>query len=579
MKRRRVESGAFWIAALFVSTAVLAAEHPDIRDPDQADCASCHEEVMGGAVRHEAAEEDCLTCHEFSKDGDKLTVAVPSEMPGLCVDCHDEREAASTGSLAAPHEPVVGGCADCHDPHSSPNRALLTTRVPALCVDCHDEEELAKAHILPVSRSDCLRCHDPHGSDVTGMLRGSVEHEPFHKRSCGSCHRKGIGRRVRLVQSGAKLCFACHGDAKNAEGERPHPPFAEGLCIKCHAPHVSRNRKLLRSAENDLCLSCHDAIRRKVEAPVNHAVLDDGCTTCHDPHGSKNVPLLVSPVPELCLDCHEADDADLKAKHLMADLSEARCVTCHDPHGSTKPHLIATDSVHGPFDEGECDTCHDGRADKIEEDGESALCFGCHDEIEDLVKSAKVSHDALEVGSCIDCHTPHAAPRPKLLKGRAEEVCGECHDEQLSGAGESMHGAIARFGCPACHLPHGGENEKLLRVKDVNDLCLSCHDPERLQVDRKKGTATVMGKYELPLRAARAMARLRLSRDKTENHPIQGHRVRGKPTKAELGFAKSKYTDEIGCLTCHDPHKSKGKSLLRQTESGETLSCGTCHEK
>jgi predicted CXXCH cytochrome family protein len=71
-------------------------------------------------------------------------------------------------------------------------------------------------------------------------------------------------------------------------------------------------------------------------------------------------------------------------------------------------------STHGPFEAGECGTCHDlkdpagppGRLLKAT----GALCFDCHGEFRKPVKS----HPRAK-GDCTGCHSPHNAKKPKLL--------------------------------------------------------------------------------------------------------------------------------------------------------------------
>ena len=95
--------------------------------------------------------------------------------------------------------------------------------------------------------------------------------------------------------------------------------------------------------------------------------------------------------------------------------NRAECHECHDPHGSASGPLLATGSVHAPFEDA-CATCHLGSYSELIEGGGSALCFACPTDLEREVQNAGVPHSALEMSECIDCHSPHASRQPRLLR-------------------------------------------------------------------------------------------------------------------------------------------------------------------
>lgn len=71
-------------------------------------------------------------------------------------------------------------------------------------------------------------------------------------------------------------------------------------------------------------------------------------------------------------------------------------------------------STHGPFEAGECGTCHD-RRDPGGPPGRllkaaAALCFDCHEDFRKPVRS----HPKAK-GDCTSCHSPHNARKVKLL--------------------------------------------------------------------------------------------------------------------------------------------------------------------
>ncbi len=557
--------------------APAGKRHPSLVDPAKARCAECHADVLKGAVKHAAAEEGCVSCHEFSKKERQTLVGLSAEGPALCVTCHGELEKAVEGKLAAPHAPVVDSCANCHSPHSSAEKHLLKGPAQELCISCHAAADADKAHRLPVSRSSCLSCHGPHGTGQKKMLLGNVEHAPFTEGSCDSCHRKGRGTRVRPRVAGAALCYNCHSDleAVFAKGF-VHTVVRAGRCTGCHSPHVAASPKLLKAAGNDLCFSCHPEIRAKVAAAGAHRPAKESCTRCHDPHRSDNASQLKTPPPALCLSCHQTKDGALAKKHLGADVSKVTCTNCHDPHGSAQKHLLATGSVHAPFAEGSCDTCHvGGKASALSENGGKALCTACHADVEEAAKKPRVPHAALE-GDCTACHNPHASKEPKLLRASGEALCVSCHEAQSRKEKESAHGAIAWLGCQSCHRPHGGDEPKLLR-QQANDLCNGCHLAGLVRPDAA-GVVKLPGGYTLTGDRARRFRFVDLDTARKKNHPIANHPVAGKPA-GTTNVTLSKPVGEMSCLSCHVPHNGKSPELFAFGAATRFELCAACHPK
>jgi len=551
--------------------------HPALIDPASAKCGDCHAEILRGEVRHAPAEEGCLSCHEFSKKERQTLVTLAATGPALCVSCHADFEKFAEGKVAAPHAPVTDSCGHCHNSHSSEHGHLLTTTAQALCLSCHPGAGLDLSHPLPVSRSSCLECHGPHGTDFKKMLTGGVVHAPFAEGSCDSCHRKGRGTRVRPRAAKAALCYACHTDLETAFGRGSvHTIVREGRCTDCHSPHLAASAKLLKATGKELCFRCHPNIRAKASAAGAHAPAKAGCATCHEPHRSDHAGQLKAPPPGLCLGCHSPKGGALARKHLGADLAKTACLTCHDPHGSAQKHLLATGSVHAPFADGSCDTCHlGGQSGALVEKGGKALCTSCHADVEEASKKAKVPHAALE-GECTACHTPHASNQPKLLKGPTAAVCTACHEGQAPKAGEMPHGVIAWLGCQSCHLPHGGEQAKLLRVPG-NDLCNGCHLSGTVKPD-PAGVIKLPGGFSLTGEKARRLRVVDLDTARKKNHPILNHPVTGKPSGTGRAGA-AKQIGEMSCLSCHVPHNAKSPELFAYSAGSRLELCSACHPK
>ncbi|KAB2962493.1 MAG: hypothetical protein F9K16_08885, partial [Thermoanaerobaculia bacterium] len=298
----------------------------------------------------------------------------------------------------------------------------------------------------------------------------------------------------------------------------------------------------------------------------------EDCANCHAPHASAQPHLLAAPPRELCATCHDPADAELTQKHLGADLAQADCLACHSPHGAGQPKLLAG-NVHPPVLEG-CDNCHEGASNRLLEGGGQALCVTCHSDVPEIAAKAVVQHPAMESDACATCHNPHASERAKLLRA-PEQSCGECHSDQLAGAGEVQHGVIAVLGCQACHEPHGGSRPKLLRAEGAA-LCLACHDATAVEAAGSGALAPFPG-LALSALERQGMATLRLSAGGTRDHPTFGHRTLGQATEEELKRVETRFRGELFCLTCHDPHKGRSSTLLRWNAPSASEACLQCH--
>ncbi len=557
--------------------------HPRLVSAASAKCADCHGALFQGKAQvHPPAREDCTSCHDVRTSETGTAITLTAEGTALCLTCHDTLGPAAEGKLKAPHAPVSDSCTSCHDPHASAVPRLLTARPAELCVTCHDRAGLQGSHGGQLAASaDCVRCHAPHGSDNKKMLAGSVLHAPFLDKSCQACHRPPLGDRVRLQRRADLLCSSCHGDVPTSApaGGSWHPALkgsrTSSGCLSCHDPHLSANKKLLVNTGTALCTSCHEEVAKAAADKGGHAPAKDDCLSCHKPHAAPKPFLLAEEPRAVCLGCHDGSDAGLVKAHLGAKVAELDCTSCHSPHGAGQPKALAR-YVHAPVADG-CDTCHQGSASKLVEDGGPALCLTCHAEVGEKAKAAAVPHAAMEAVRCVDCHNPHASAQQRLVKSAAGADCLACHAEQDAAAGETSHGAIAVVGCQACHEPHGGSRPKLLR-ETGSALCLGCHG-RPASPPPARGFVQVAGRFEVPARVARATRTLLLSTDGTRGHPTPTHLVVAPARAPKSGEAKSVFTGELSCLACHDPHKGKSPRLLRWGAISSADACLNCHKK
>ncbi len=89
----------------------------------------------------------------------------------------------------------------------------------------------------------------------------------------------------------------------------------------------------------------------------------------------------------------------------------------------------------------------------------------------------------------------------------------------------------------------------------------------------------MLDRFEVDGEQAARMASLKLSADGTLGHPLKQHLVRGTPTEEGIKRSDSNFTGELGCLTCHDPHKGKSKKIFRWGAANVTQACLNCHPK
>jgi predicted CXXCH cytochrome family protein len=575
--------GIILFFAAVALTAVSAAEHPTLVDIESAVCTVCHEEIFEEREVLHGVAEDCSMCHEMTVGDGGTEVALADAEPALCLMCHDDLTSAVEGELDSPHAPVTQSCLLCHDPHASDEPKLLLSSLGSLCGTCHEGEDLAEPHGDQLTPStNCVSCHRPHGSATAVLLAGAHLHVPFADGSCTGCHRKPFGDRVRLRTRGERLCEACHGamDETDSPNGSVHAALkgekGRAGCLACHDPHMGDQPKLLRVVGPDVCDACHGEVVAAARAETGHYPAAEDCGNCHSPHTADQPALLNADAGELCSGCHDLADEALGTAHLGADPAALECVSCHTPHGSGHPKLLAT-TLHPPVLDG-CEMCHEGSHDELMEDGESALCLVCHDDVGELAAQSPVPHAALEMGTCADCHNPHASAQASLLAAPGDAVCANCHEDQAPGEGEVAHGVIDLLGCQACHEPHGGEREKLLRA-ETTELCLGCHDPSRVNPVEDQPTVTVLDRFELAPEIVRAMASLRLTPDGQFGHPTESHRVLGTPTDEKLRDwnIDTDHVGELTCVTCHDPHKGRSKLILRWNARSSAEACRNCH--
>jgi predicted CXXCH cytochrome family protein len=235
-----------------------------------------------------------------------------------------------------------------------------------------------------------------------------------------------------------------------------------------------------------------------------------------------------------CLACHQKDDKGNPISDKFVAAQPDLCYKCHERKDKGPV-------VHPALGMGDCTQCHSPHESQIRpllNDTTENTCTMCHDA---PGRELPIKHSALKMTkSCVRCHNPHSADRPKLLKAETSQLCVYCHTALSKGLNNPnfiVHKAVL-LGCQNCHAPHGSNNEKLLR-ENPNGLCLNCHDKAKFK----------------------------------DGHPRPGHPTEGKsdPLYPER---------QLSCVSCHKPHFSANKKLLRYNFNRAPYDgkiCTVCH--
>lgn len=188
-------------------------------------------------------------------------------------------------------------------------------------------------------------------------------------------------------------------------------------------------------------------------------------------------------------------------------------------------------SFHGSELSAGCAKCHTELPGETNAGGERDKCGLCHNEIAGGV----MKHGpAAETKECSTCHERSPEKNTEDVPKGVPGVCFECHTEKKEEVENSPVPHPVAQECVICHSPHATDQPKFLK-NDVFHLCAGCHENYLV------------------------------------NHPVDKHPMR---------FSKldKKSTEEISCVSCHQPHGSPNAALLR-VSGGSMAVCMQCHQK
>jgi len=286
--------------------------------------------------------------------------------------------------------------------------------------------------------------------------------------------------------------------------------------------------KLKPGAGGKLCLGCHTAFKEKLAKPFVHTPLKKGdCTGCHNPHSSSHGKLLAADTGKICSSCH-AGMVPANAKSVHKVVADGSCMKCHDPHSAGSKYNLLK--------------------------GGNDLCFECHKDMVETVTKARFKHSPVTKG-CTTCHDPHASGKElSLLKDSVPSLCIGCHKiDRPIFLQAHMNYPVANSRCTDCHDPHGSNMAGMLynnvHKPVMSRMCNQCHEeaksPNPLKT-KKVGYELCRGCHSEMVNTVFTKNRIHL--------PILG---------------------KSGCLSCHNPHASKQKGLIR----GNMITmCGRCHQ-
>jgi DmsE family decaheme c-type cytochrome len=326
MKMRNLFAGLILGAALFLGSAVQAAEAPPA--PEKAYAAK--------------GEQTCLKCHDEAPATNILDTV--HAVKG------DER------TPFAEH-----GCEGCHG--ASPEHIASAAKVHG------DEKPLPPTVVFkgpnksPASERNkaCMSCHE---NGLRTNWAGS-QHESS-TMACTDCHTAHIKKDPVLVKATQpEKCFSCHAQQRQQSFQVSHHPIREGkvVCSDCHNPHGSAGDKMLKELTiNDTCYTCH--AEKRGPFLWEHQPVREDCTNCHTPHGSNETRLLKQHLPFLCTNCHDegghqgtsfngnslpggpvgigpatgTNNTGVVVSALSARMLARGCANCHSQvHGSNSP--------------------------------------------------------------------------------------------------------------------------------------------------------------------------------------------------------------------------------------------------
>jgi hypothetical protein len=256
------------------------------------DCSACHAEVAQQYQRSVHGQlhakddpnapvcRDCHGTHKILGKRDVNSPSFPTNVPGLCANCHREGMKAAVRYKGEQHEiianysesihgkgllksglTVTATCTSCHTAHrelpkTDPESTVNPKNVPQTCGVCHNGIQEQFSHSVHAAANDhsgkqlpvCSDCHTAH--TIQRADQDQFKLEIMNK--CGRCHAAIAetyfetyhGKVSRLGYTKTAKCYDCHGahDIRNVNDPQSHLSRANvvATCQKCHTGATRR---------------------------------------------------------------------------------------------------------------------------------------------------------------------------------------------------------------------------------------------------------------------------------------------------------------------------------------------------
>jgi DmsE family decaheme c-type cytochrome len=247
------------------------------------------------------------------------------------------------------------------------------------------------------------------------------------------------------------------------------------------APSALAQQPAASAGTKPVCANCHERQHTSTMLTAHGAKNDADGSACQSCHGdaslhlkdpSKNKPTSALTAKDstaeqktaVCLSCHAGARQLAFWQSGQHKKNDVTCVNCHSPHGgqaaANDKMLRVVDFAGAPYT-----TTTRQLAYKT--------CLACHKD--KRAEILKPSHHPIVEGkiACHDCHDPHGALTPVMLKAESyQDLCVSCHTDKR-GPWIHEHPPVME-NCATCHTPHGSSHNRLLAQKPPA-LCADCH--------------------------------------------------------------------------------------------------------
>src|SRR5271169_2036769 len=109
-------------------------------------------------------------------------------------------------------------------------------------------------------------------------------------------------------------------------------------------------------------------------------------------------------------------------------------------------------------------------------------CLDCHTTFIEKYFSMTHVHQPVKEKKCEQCHLRHGLTTVVALKADVNELCLSCHEKEKIGLTKpTIHVPLQKEKCTICHNPHASQSNHLLAAEG-DKVCNKCHS----EVDFKK---------------------------------------------------------------------------------------------